>query len=304
MKIHDLLILGAGPAGITAAVYSARRKMDILVITENIGGQTILSGDIENYPGYQFITGSELTLKFEKHMKSFGIKENIPESVVEIKKEEDGLIKTITNKGQYLSRTLIVATGKRSRPLGAQGEGEFKNRGVTYCATCDGPLFKGKNIAVIGGGNSGLEAVLQMLKISPKIYLVDIEPISRANPVMVEKAQQAPNVEIWNNSVVRKIYGDEFVKGIEIEQDGKMHKLDAEGVFVEIGLEPNSDCASILERNEWGEIKVDCHNRTSVEAIFAAGDVTDVPEKQIIVACGEGSKACLSAFKYLSTHKF
>jgi len=302
MKIYDLLILGAGPAGITAAVYSARKKMDALVISEDIGGQTAWSGDIENYTGYQFITGPELTSKFQEHMKAFGIKVNTFEKATDIKKQDDGLIKTKTDKGEYLSKTLIVATGKRSRPLGVEGENEFKNKGVTYCATCDGPLFKNKVVAIVGGGNSGLEATLQMMKICPKVYLIDVAESLKADAVMVEKAKSASNVEIWSNSKVKKVSGDKFVKHIEVQRQGKTHKLDVEGVFVEIGLEPNSEFAGILDKNEAGEIKVDCHNRTNVEAIFAAGDVTDVPEKQIIIACGEGSKACLSASKYLATH--
>lgn len=302
MKVYDLLILGAGPAGITAAVYSARKKMDTLVISEDIGGQTAWSGDIENYTGYQFITGPELTSKFQEHMEAFGIKINNPEKAEEIKNQDDGLIKTKTNKGEYLSKTLIIATGKRSKPLGVEGENEFKNKGVTYCATCDGPLFKNKTVAVVGGGNSGLEATLQMMKVCPKVYLIDAAGDLRADKVMVEKAKQASNIEIWNSSKIKRVLGDKFVKQIEVEREGKTRKLDVQGVFVEIGLEPNSEFAGILDKNETREIKVDCHNRTNIEAIFAAGDVTDVPEKQIIIACGEGSKACLSASKYLSTH--
>lgn len=302
-KVYDLIILGAGPAGITAAVYAARKRLDFLVITSDIGGQAAWSGDIENYTGYQFITGPELALKFEEHMKSFGITVNMPQVAQQIKKES-GLIVTRTDKDEYVSQTLIVATGKRSRELNVEGEHEFKNRGVTYCATCDGPLFSGKKVAVIGGGNSGLDATLQLLKISPKVYVIDRAAYLQGDPIMLEKVKHAPNVEIWNNSQVKRIYGDTFVKGIEVEQQAKLYNLDVEGIFVEIGLIPNSECAPILEKNRWEEIIVDCYNRTNIEGVFAAGDVTNVPEKQIVIACGEGSKACLSAFKYLSTHKF
>lgn len=301
-KVYDLIILGAGPAGITAAVYAARKKIDSLVIALDIGGQTAWSGDIENYTGYQFITGQDLTLKFQEHMSSFGIKTNIPESAKEIKKE-NGLIRTTTDKAEYLSKTLIVATGKRPRLLGVEGEKEFKNKGVTYCATCDGPIFKDKDVAIVGGGNSGLEAALQMSKISPKVYIIERGPQLTGDQVIIEKLNNASNVEIWNNAVVKKIYGEGFVKGIEIEKDSKGYSLDVEGVFVEAGLFPNSEFANILNKNDWQEIVIDCYNKTNIEGIFAAGDVTNVPEKQIIIACGEGSKASLAAFKYLATHK-
>ncbi|UCC94532.1 MAG: FAD-dependent oxidoreductase [Candidatus Omnitrophota bacterium] len=302
-KMYDSVILGAGPAGITAAVYAARKKLDFLVIAEDIGGQTAWSGDIENYTGYQFISGPELTLKFQEHMESFGIQIHMPESAKEVRKQGTA-IKTVTDKAEYLSKTLIVATGKSPRLIGVEGEKEFKNRGVTYCATCDGPIFKGKNVAIIGGGNSGLDAALQMIKISPKVYIINIASSLTADPIMIEKVKESSNVEIWNNSQVKRIYGETFVKGIEVERTGKISQLDVEGVFVEIGLIPNSGCANILKRNQRNEIIVDCQNKTSVEGIFAAGDVSSVPEKQIIIACGEGSKACLSAFRYLSTHKF
>ncbi|MCK5534351.1 FAD-dependent oxidoreductase [bacterium] len=302
-KIYDLIILGAGPAGITAAVYAARKKLDFLLITLDIGGQAALSGYIKNYTGYQFISGPELALKFQEHMNSFAIEIKMPERVKEIK-QENNLIKTITEKETYGSKTLIVATGKRSRELNVEGEKEFKNKGVTYCATCDGPIFKEKNVAIIGGGNSGLDAALQMMKISPKVYLINATAQLTGDEVMIEKVKEADNVEIWNNSQVKKIYGNVFVRGIEIDKEGKLYNFNVEGIFVEIGLIPSSEFANCLKQNQWKEILIDCYNKTSIEGIFAAGDVTNVPEKQIIIACGEGSKSCLSAFKYLSTRKF
>jgi len=302
-KIYDLIILGAGPAGITAAVYAARKKLDFIVLTVNVGGQAAASWDIENYTGYQFITGPELVSRFQEHLDSFGIQLNKDEQVSRILKE-GSLVKTVTSKGEYLSKSVIVATGKRSRQLNAQGEEKFRNKGVTYCATCDGPLFKGKDVAIIGGGNSAFDAALQLIKIAPKVHIVDIADHLAGDPVMIEKVEAAPNLEIHSSSQVKKIYGNALVEGIEIEKNSKLINLAVKGVFIEIGLIPNSEFAGILTRNEQGEVKVDSHNRTSIDGIFAAGDVTDVPEKQIIIACGEGSKACLSAFNYLSTHKF
>ena len=299
--MYDLVIIGAGPAGITAGVYAARKKMNLLVITKDIGGQAALSGDIENYTGYQFIAGPELALKFQEHMDAFHIKVNMPEEAREIKREEN-CIRVITDKGEYLSKTLIIASGKRSRLLGVEGEREFKNKGVTYCATCDGPLFKNKTVAIIGGGNSCLDAALQMIKISPKIYIINLASQLTGDPVMTEKISQAVNVEILNNAKVGRIYGNSFLSGIEIEQQGRILDLKLEGVFIEIGLIPNSEFAKLAKRNEANEIIVDYLNQTDIEGLFACGDVTNIPEKQIIVACGEGAKASLSVFKYLSKH--
>jgi len=303
MKIYDLIILGAGPAGITASVYAARKKMDFLVLSLDIGGQTAWSGDIENYTGYQFITGPELTLKFEEHMKAFSAPLNMPEAARDIQKEKD-LVKVITDKNEYISKTIIIATGKRPRMLDVPGEKEFKNKGVTYCATCDAPIFKGKKVAVIGGGNSALDATLQLMKISPKVYLINIAQSLTGDPIMIESVKKSANVEIFNSSKVKEITGDKFVNRIAIEKEGKIQAYDVEGIFIEVGLIPNSEFDKITKHNEYGEIIVDCHNATSVDGIFAAGDVTTVPEKQIVIACGEGSKATLSAFRYLSTHRF
>lgn len=301
-KIYDLVIIGAGPAGITAAVYAARKKMDPLVITKDIGGQASLSGDIQNYTGYQFITGPELAIKFEEHMRKFNfeIKEN--EEVKElISKKGTFLVKT--DKDNYQAKTVIVASGKRSRELGVSGEREFRNKGLTYCATCDGPLFAGRDVAVIGGGNSALDAVLQLTKIANKIYVINITDNLTGDGIMQEKIRADKKVSIFNNSRVKEILGDSFVQTIKIEEDKKEKVLDVQGIFVEIGLIPNSEFASSLEKNERKEIIVNQRNETNVPGIFAAGDVTNVPEKQIIIAAGEGAKAVLSTFRYLSTRK-
>ncbi|MCM8820030.1 MAG: FAD-dependent oxidoreductase [Candidatus Omnitrophica bacterium] len=298
MKTYDSIIIGAGPAGITASVYAARKKMDFLVITKDIGGQAALSGDVENYTGYQFISGPELVAKFEEHLRKFNIfiKEN--EEVVELKKENN-LVLVKTKKDVYTAKTAIVASGKRSKELNVVGEKEFKNRGLTYCATCDAPLFADKNVAVIGGGNSALDAVFQLMKIAKEIYLINNTSSLGGDPIMREKVEESKRVKIFNNSEVLEILGDKFVEGIKIRKDKDIKELSVEGVFVEIGLIPNSEFVKDVKKNQFGEIKINCKNETSIAGIFACGDVTDVPEKQIIVACGEGAKAALSAFRFL-----
>ncbi len=301
--IYDLIIIGAGPAGITAAIYAARKKMDFVLISRDIGGQTAWSGDIENYTGYQFVTGPELVAKFEEHLRKFEIALKDSETVLELFKSGN-IIKLKSDKSQYQTKTLIIASGKRSRELNVPGEKEFKNLGLTYCATCDGPLFKGKNVAVIGGGNSALDAALQLVKIAAAVNIINISSELTGDPIMIDTLKSAKNVVIRNSTVIKRIIGERYVKAIEIEQEGRQETIDVTGIFVEIGLIPNSEFASLVKRNKANEIIVDAHNNTSVEGIFSAGDVTNVPEKQIIIAAGEGSKALLSAFRYLVSHKF
>jgi alkyl hydroperoxide reductase subunit F len=301
--IYDLIIIGAGPAGITAAVYAARKKMNLLVISKDIGGQAAWSGDIENYTGYQFISGPELAAKFEEHMRQYSIALKENEEVIEVKKAGD-VILVKTDKAGYDARSVIVASGKKSRELGVPGEKEFKNRGLTYCATCDGPLFAGKDVAVIGGGNSALDAVLQLMKIAKKIHVINNMPSLGGDAVMREKALESSIVNVYNNAQVISALGEKMVKSLKIRHGDKEEEIAVEGIFVEIGLVPNADFVKDVEKNQFGEIKINCHNETSISAIFAAGDVTDVPEKQIIIAAGEGSKACLSAFRYLAKHRF
>jgi alkyl hydroperoxide reductase subunit F len=297
-RIYDLIIVGAGPAGITAAIYAARKRMEFLLITVNIGGQVTYSSEIENYTGFQYITGEELTAKFYEHLKQY----NFDLKMEEVKQVEPygGIFNVETEYANYLGKTVIVATGRRPRELNVPGEREFKNRGVTYCATCDAPLFKDVDVAVVGGGNSGLEAVLQLMKIAGKIYLIEIMSQLKADPILVEKAMASNKVEILTNTKVLEIIGDKTVRGIKVQKGGETFSLPVRGVFVEIGSMPNSEIVDFVEKNQWGEIIVNCACETSFPGLFAAGDVTNVPEKQIIIAAGEGCKATLSAFRYLS----
>lgn len=297
--MFDLIIIGAGPAGITAGVYAARKRMNLLVITKDIGGQAAISGDVENYTGYQFISGPELAVKFEEHIRKFSVELREDEEVTEIKKREE-LISIKTNKASYTAKTVIIASGKRARELDVPGEKEFKNRGLTYCATCDGPLFSGKEVAVIGGGNSALDAVLQLMNIANHVYLINIASDLTGDKIMQEKVEKSKKVTIASRAKVTAVLGDKFVNALKIKRGEKEEVIAVQGVFVEIGLIPNSAFISAAEKNELNEIKVNYRNATNVPGIFAAGDVTDVPEKQIIIAAGEGSKAALSVFRYLA----
>lgn len=298
--MYDLIIIGAGPAGITAAVYAARKRLNFLVLTGDIGGQTAWSGDIENYTGYQFISGPDLTAKFEEHMRRYGVPVKEVEEAVGMERAGNA-IKVRTAKGEYEAKTAIIASGKTSRELGVPGEKEFRNRGLTYCATCDGPLFSGKTVAVIGGGNSALDAALQLVKIAKHVYLVNINPQLGGDAIMREKVEKDSVVTVMNNARITAVLGSKMVNAIKVKREGAEETLAVEGVFVEIGLVPNSAFIKDVRKNEYGEIVINCRNETSIPGIFAAGDVTDVPEKQIVIAAGEGSKAALAAFRYLNS---
>jgi len=298
---YDLIILGAGPAGMTAAVYAARKQIDALVISENVGGQTTWSAEIENHLGFRLITGPELVAKFEDHVSKFNVP-RVFSKVIRLTRPGHTFSIETEDGRTFAARAVIVATGKSPRLLNVPGEKQYMGRGVTYCATCDGPLFAGKNVLVAGGGNSGLDAVVQLMKICPKVYLVERESELRADAVMIERARKAPNVEILTDTAVVEIAGDAFVNAVTVRnlKGGEMRRLEVEGVFVEIGLVPNSDFVKgMLRLNPIGEIPVDCASRTGIPGLYAAGDVTDVPDKQIIIAAGDGAKAALGAYSYI-----
>jgi alkyl hydroperoxide reductase subunit F len=301
--MYDVIVVGAGPAGITAVVYAARKRMSVLVLTEDIGGQAAWSGDIENYTGYQFISGPELAAKFEEHMRKYAVELKEREPVTAIQKAGD-FVSVATGRGRYEAKSVIIASGKKSRKLGVEGEETFRNRGLTYCATCDGPLFSDKEVAVIGGGNSALDAVLQLMQIARRVYVITTAAQLSGDAIMQEKALSSAKVTLYNSAQVLAITGDKMVQGIQVRRGQGIEAISVQGVFVEIGLVPNSEFAIGVEKNSQGEIKVNCRNETNLPGIFAAGDVTDVPEKQIVIAAGEGAKAALSAFRYLAQQRF
>lgn len=300
-KVYDLIIVGGGPAGMTAAVYSARKKLDALLLSKDVGGQVNWTMGIENYMGYQFIEGPELIKKFEEQVKQFPLEVRTGSAVSSLAKS-DGSFEARTESGQtYQGKAAIVATGKRPRQLNVSGEEKLKGRGVTYCSICDGPLFSGMKVAVIGGGNSALEAADDMVRIAEHVYLVSLTQLT-GDAVLIDKVKAASNLTMFLEYEVLEITGAKMVEGIRIRDlKSKQEKvLEVGGIFVEIGLLPNSDLVKgVASLNRLGEIEVNCNNETSVPGLFAAGDVTNVPEKQIVVAAGEGAKAALRAHRYL-----
>ncbi len=305
----DLIIVGAGPAGMSAAVYSSRRKLDTLVITTDIGGQTNWSAEVENYLGYDFMSGYELSQKFYQHVKKidddnalFDLELLQNDSVLKIEPEDKEFIITTQCNKQFKSRAVLIATGAKPRHLAIPGEKELIGRGVTFCATCDGPLYRDKTIAVIGGGNSAMEAVLYLVKIAKFVYVININEQFRGETTLAEEIAKLSNVTIKNNTDTLAMTGEGKLEKIKIKNKKTCQEewLEVDGVFEEIGYEPNSAAfANLVKLNQKKEIIIDERNRTSVPGIFAAGDVSSITQKQIIIAAGEGAKAVLEIYNYL-----
>jgi len=303
--MYDLIIIGGGPAGLTAAVYAARKKMDTLLLTKEFGGQLMWTKEIENYMGYQFISGPELMSKFEEQVKRFAVLTKY-EEVNSLKVRDDGTYLIKTEEGEYEGKTVIAAMGKRPRRLEVPGEIEFTGRGVSYCATCDGPLFADKVVAVVGGGNSAVQAALELSGIAPTVYLIVRNNTYDADPILLDKMKAAKNIVEMKGYVSTGIFGDELVEKITIREiaSGKTQDLAVGGVFVEVGLEPNSEfLQDIVAMNQEGELVVDCRSKTNIPGLYAAGDVTNGPDKQIVIAAGDGAKSALMAYDYLLHRK-
>jgi len=300
--MRDLIILGAGPAGMAAGVYAVRKQLDVLVITENIGGQTLWSSEIENYLGFTYISGPELVRRFEEHIRFFNLRMEYAQCTG-LTRMDGGFKVETSDLRTFQARTVVIATGKSPRMLDVPGEKEFRGKGVAYCSTCDAPLFAGMEVAVIGGGNSGADAVMQLMKITPRVYWIEATEAIRADEIYQEKIAKTRNVEILTETVPLQIYGDVMVTGMTLKntRTGEKRDINVRGIFVEIGLVPNTSfIKDLLTLNRYGEIPVNCAAETGIPGLFAAGDVTDVPHKQIVIAAGDGSKAALGAYSYLA----
>jgi alkyl hydroperoxide reductase subunit F len=281
-------------------VYAARKKLNTLLVTQDLGGQVLWTRDIQNYMGYQFVTGPELMAKFEEQVKMFPVTVKY-EEVVKLEKMPDGSFSVRTAEAEYQGKAVIIASGKRPRRLNVPGETELTGMGVSYCATCDGPLFAGMSVAVVGSGNSAVQAAIELAGVAKQVYLVSRDSYV-ADPIIIEMLAKYPNLEEIKEYESKEIIGKYSVEKYIIHPNGhprQSRELSVQGVFVEVGLIPNSEFADLVERNELGEIIVDCRARTNIEGLFAAGDVTDGPDKQIVVAAGDGSKAALVAYEYL-----
>ncbi len=302
LPLQDVAVIGGGPAGVSAAIYAARKGLAVTLIADRLGGQVKDTQGIENLISVSKTTGTELSGNLRAHLEDYAITLREHVRVDEIAK---GTVKRLTlSSGEIIeSRSMIVATGAKWRELGVPGEKENIGNGVAYCPHCDGPFFKGKDVAVIGGGNSGIEAALDLAGIVKSVTVFEFMPTLKADQVLIEQAKKRSNITLLTNVATREILSENGkVRAIEYEDraSGQTHELALAGVFVQIGLLPNSQfLKGIIELTPQGEVVVDARGQTSEEGIFACGDVTTVPYKQIVVALGEGAKASLAAFEYL-----
>jgi alkyl hydroperoxide reductase subunit F len=296
---YDVLVVGGGPAGASAAVYAARKGIRTGIVAERFGGQVMDTMGIENLIGTKYTEGPRLVAQLEEHVKEYAVDIHNLQRAKSITKGD--LIEVELESGARLkSKTVIISTGARWRNLGVPGEAEFKNRGVAYCPHCDGPLFKGKHVAVIGGGNSGIEAAIDLAGLVGHVTVFEFMPELKADAVLQKRLFSLPNVTVLKNVQVTAITGVDRVNGIQYteRETGTKHELSLEGVFVQIGLVPNTEFVQV-DKDRFGQILVDGHNSTSVPGVFAAGDCTNSAYKQIIISMGEGASAALGAFDYL-----
>jgi alkyl hydroperoxide reductase subunit F len=299
-KEYDVLVVGGGPAGASAAVYAARKGIRTAIVAERFGGQVMDTMGIENLIGTSYTEGPKLVTALEEHVKDYPVDIHNVQKVTAVNKK-DHIVEVELESGATLrSRTVIVATGARWRELGIPGEAGFKNKGVAYCPHCDGPLFKGKHVAVIGGGNSGVEAAIDLAGIVKEVTVFEFMPELKADQVLQDKLHSLPNVKVITNAQTTEITGDTTVNGIEYidRATEEKHHIGLDGVFVQIGLVPNTEFIDV-EKDKFGQIIVDGHGATSKTRIFAAGDCTNVAYKQIIISMGQGATASLGAFDYL-----
>ena len=303
-EIYDTIIIGGGPAGITAGVYALRQKLKTLLITKEFGGQiTKKAVNICNFPGYEKIEGAVLMGNFVEHLKALNVEIEHGE-VSKIEKTDDNFIVETKTGRKIISKTVILSTGAEPKSLNVPGEKEFLGKGVGYCVTCDGPIFRDKTIAVVGGGNAGFESAIFMENYANKIYILEFGKDARADQVNQEIVRNSEKIELITNASVKEIKGEKFVNELIYTDSvsGKEKRLEVQGVFVAVGYAPKTEIAQgLADLNDRKEIKVDFRTlATKTPGFFAAGDVNEGKIKQIIIACGEGCKAALSAYDYIS----
>ena len=303
--IYDLLIIGGGPAGLNAALYAKRKGLNVGIIAKDLGGQVMDTSTVENYLGFPTITGMGLIEEFKKHVKELNVPIEDFITVESIRTSEKSPIKEILtdNGNTYKSKAIIIATGSKPRKLGVLGEAEYSGKGVSYCAICDGPLFAEEDLIVAGGGNSAVEAAIDLSKIANKVTLVHRSQF-RADKILLDQLDKLSNVEVKLNTQIQEIVGEKMMSGINVldKENDSSYTISAAGIFVEIGYLPNSDAfKDLIQLNQRGEIVVNNYGETNVKGIFAAGDVTESPYKQIVISAAEGARAALAANDYLNT---
>lgn len=300
-KIYDVVVIGAGPAGVSASIYTVRKGLRVLLIADMIGGQVTTTKDIENIIGIPNTTGYDFTLSLEKHLSEYNIDKYLGHTVKKI--ELDNNYKIIkTDDKEFKAKSVIIATGARHKKLGVKGEGEFSNKGVHYCATCDGPFYRNLDVVVVGGGNSGVEAAIDLSTIVKSVTLLEISDKIRADSILQEKISKIEKIKVITDAELREIKGNQFVTDLDYldRKVNEIKNIKTDAVFIEIGVVPNTDSfKDLLEINKAGEIVIDKFSNTNIDGIFAAGDCSDAAYKQIVISIGDAAKAGLSAFNYV-----
>lgn len=307
---YEVIIIGAGPAGLTAAIYTGRNRINTLILSKDLGGQTAVSGEIANYPGFELTNGVELSklmLKQIQGIENVKVKIGTENSLVSLTRSQDGFV-IKTQQGEiYSAQSVIITTGKDHKKLNVPGEKEFEGRGVSYCATCDAPFYKNKTVAVVGGGYAATEAIYMLSKYTTKIYVLTVNDKLNGEAVTLEKIQPSEKIVIVPFAHATRIINDNTkVIGIEYRdgKTGETTQIKVDGVFIEIGSVPNTKYfGGIVSLNQWGEIDIDKKNSTKIPGLYAAGDVTSIWGKQIVIAAGEGAKAAMAVNEYLSKLK-
>ena len=318
--MYDTIIIGAGPAGLSAAIYLVRKKMKILVVTQKIGGQIMDGPLIENYPAIEKISGADWVEKTSSQAKALGTEIRSDKEIKKISQIDRGFVvesskdeKPASPAGRFEARSIIICSGKSPRKLNVPGEEKLIGRGISPCVTCDGPLFRDKEVAVIGGGNSAISAALELEKYAQKVYLINLGQELVGEEVRIDKVKKSSKIEVIAQAKTTAILGENSVEGIRYKelsadrqdlQSGQEKEIKLQGIFVEIGWVPSTDyLEDFVELTSAKEVKVDQNNATNISGVFAAGDVTDIKYKQLAIACGEGAKAALNVWDYLTLNK-
>ena len=301
-KVYDLLVIGGGPAGLNAALYAKRKGLTTGIITQRIGGQLLNTSSVDNYLGISQVSGEELSEKYLSHLKELDVGILDEAEVIKIEKIAKLFNTTLKDGTLYQSKTLLLATGSAPRKLEVPGEVEFSNRGVAYCAICDAPLFKDKNVIIAGGGNSAVEAAIDVAKFATHVTLVHRSQL-RADQILIDHMMSQSNINVFLQTQILEIVGDDKMTGVKVinKETSQERVIDADGIFIEIGnLPSNYLVKELVTLNQQGEVVVDEKNMTSLPGLYAAGDVTQMPYKQIVIAVADGAKAALAANEYIN----
>jgi alkyl hydroperoxide reductase subunit F len=302
-ETRDIIIIGGASAAQSAAIYAKRAGMDVLVIADEYGGQINNTDVVENWLGTKSISGPDLAEKFTEHMREYDVDEQHGEKAVDVRKEDDIFTVETESGDEFQSYGVIIATGGSRRRLNVEGEEEFRNKGVAYCAVCDGPLYKGETVAVVGGGYAGTEAADYLSDVAEHVYLLSRSGNLSGEEITINKVENDENVEVLREAEVDSFEGEQLLEEVRYVHKDEVKELDVPGAFIEIGTVPNSDITDLVETDESGKIKVDREMRTGVEGLYAAGDVNDMGAQQLVVSAGQGCDAALNASEYVKQKK-